>query len=58
LDARPPAERVPVVVCSAGHASKIAGAARLGVTAVLEKPFDLDEFLGTVRPLLAGPRKG
>jgi CheY-like chemotaxis protein len=58
IGGRPPAERVPVVVCSAGHASKIAEAARLGVAGVLEKPFDLDEFLGTVNPILAGSPRG
>jgi CheY-like chemotaxis protein len=58
IGARPPAERVPVVVCSTGHASRIAEAARLGVAAVLEKPFDLDGFLATVGPLLAGSRTG
>jgi DNA-binding response OmpR family regulator len=58
LGARSPAERVPVVVCSAAHAAMRAEAAILDVAGVLEKPFDLDALLDAVRPFLQQPSGG
>jgi CheY-like chemotaxis protein len=54
LASRPPAARVPVVVCTATGGADRADALRLGADACIAKPFELDELVGVLRRFLAG----
>ena len=55
LASRPPAVRVPAVVCTASIEADRAAAERLGAAACVAKPFDLDDLAATLRPFLAAP---